>query len=561
MGKNKKRKRAGKHLEKLVMMQKMKKQQQQQAGKNEDEEGEVQDDKDIILITNISSSSSTAKTDPSPAADDEDEQPSSVEISQRDLDICIRALQHIPPHLVQSSTMCRDLRRAMHPHVLRQMKSYETVDYRVKVTSALSLRQWPVAMQALQACRDFRQLPKQGTVQRWVRDCNDGPAVWKLKLLTAILSVGNNDDTAISSHGDGDGDGGKNQHDPGHALASAAASTSDEDLIVLEPWYVPSSLDEEEEKQEEETKESTTTSDNQNSNKNTTSSSSLPEFPIPDNQKIVIYREEASERKPPNNYDLLLHYTAKPAFQLLDSDDDASISIRKHEIDFLTQPEGVTSPFVLENVLTQDECRRLMAAATTLGYRPDHPVSLDRPTGIDSCEWLMNNDNAAICTILMKRVQNHLPPTVTYNNNRHKKFQLHSINARWRFFRYARNCVYRPHIDGSWPASFVETTEEGEYQYTTESSSLDSTKKETRSYLTFLMYLNDDFTGGHTRFYQPTNDGKMSARGVQPKQGSVLVFPQGNTASLIHEGSAVTEGTKYVVRTDVIYVQQQEQQE
>jgi hypothetical protein len=78
-----------------------------------------------------------------------------------------------------------------------------------------------------------------------------------------------------------------------------------------------------------------------------------------------------------------------------------------------------------------------------------------------------------------------------------------------------------------------------------------------KSYFTFLIYLNDDFEGGETRFYMPTEDG-MVARGVVPKRGSVLVFPQGNTCSLIHEGSAVTSGTKYVIRTDVLYRQQEE---
>jgi hypothetical protein len=32
-----------------------------------------------------------------------------------------------------------------------------------------------------------------------------------------------------------------------------------------------------------------------------------------------------------------------------------------------------------------------------------------------------------------------------------------------------------------------------------------------------------------------------------------LVFPQANTAALIHEGSAVESGTKYVIRSDVLY--------
>jgi len=104
-----------------------------------------------------------------------------------------------------------------------------------------------------------------------------------------------------------------------------------------------------------------------------------------------------------------------------------------------------------------------------------------------------------------------------------------------------------------------------QYKYDTDASG------ETRSFLTFLIYLNDGFEGGATRFYRSSTDedqqgsgktsgkgtctrgGGMVAQGVQPKKGCVLVFPQGNTASLLHEGSAVTKGTKYVVRTDVLY--------
>jgi hypothetical protein len=46
----------------------------------------------------------------------------------------------------------------------------------------------------------------------------------------------------------------------------------------------------------------------------------------------------------------------------------------------------------------------------------------------------------------------------------------------------------------------------------------------------------------------------LDAHRVRPRQGSVLCFPQGNMASLVHEGSAVTRGVKYVVRTDVLYM-------
>ena len=42
---------------------------------------------------------------------------------------------------------------------------------------------------------------------------------------------------------------------------------------------------------------------------------------------------------------------------------------------------------------------------------------------------------------------------------------------------------------------------------------------------------------------------------MRPSVGNVLVFPHGDTSeSLIHEGAVVTQGVKYVIRTDVLYM-------
>eukprot|EP00775_Hariotina_reticulata_P004878 gene4878-5123_t len=51
------------------------------------------------------------------------------------------------------------------------------------------------------------------------------------------------------------------------------------------------------------------------------------------------------------------------------------------------------------------------------------------------------------------------------------------------------------------------------------------------SRLTFLVYLNDGFEGGHTTFYTPssTEEGVLDARGVLPRRGCVLVFPHGGS--------------------------------
>ena len=60
------------------------------------------------------------------------------------------------------------------------------------------------------------------------------------------------------------------------------------------------------------------------------------------------------------------------------------------------------------------------------------------------------------------------------------------------------------------------------------------------SRLTFLLYLNDGFVGGETTF-------KTVA--VSPARGSALLFVHEHW----HEGSALSSGVKYVLRSDVLY--------
>jgi hypothetical protein len=60
------------------------------------------------------------------------------------------------------------------------------------------------------------------------------------------------------------------------------------------------------------------------------------------------------------------------------------------------------------------------------------------------------------------------------------------------------------------------------------------------SRLTLLVYLNDDFTGGDTDFREFR---------VKPEPGAALLFIHDTW----HEGAAVESGTKYVLRSDVLY--------
>lgn len=63
-----------------------------------------------------------------------------------------------------------------------------------------------------------------------------------------------------------------------------------------------------------------------------------------------------------------------------------------------------------------------------------------------------------------------------------------------------------------------------------------------RSLLTLMVYLNDDFEGGETDFPE-------QQRCIAPATGTALWFQH----MLLHAGRRVARGTKYVLRSDVLY--------
>lgn len=87
---------------------------------------------------------------------------------------------------------------------------------------------------------------------------------------------------------------------------------------------------------------------------------------------------------------------------------------------------------------------------------------------------------------------------------------------RLRFYKYRPCQRFKMHKDGAWQETGL------------------------RSELTLLVYLNDGFEGGATRFKD---------REVLPATGAALLFLHDTW----HEGAMVEVGTKYVLRSDVLY--------
>lgn len=240
----------------------------------------------------------------------------------------------------------------------------------------------------------------------------------------------------------------------------------------------------------------------------------------------VVAHETAAERRPPNRHDLDI-FASEAGVVCFGPDPEVRHSL----------VPGVPGAFAMANVLTHAECLQFVAAAEAVGYVPDEPLNSGGggATRASTFAWLADS---SIMDTLLRRCAPHLPAELGGG-------KLAGINARLRLYRYCAGNIYGPHIDGAWPGSGEV---DGCYQY--------DAYGDRWSRLTFLLYLNDDFEGGGTTYFTAdAEQGLLHAHAVAPRAGCVICFPHGDAeGALVHEGSLVTSGFKYIVRTDVLYM-------
>lgn len=181
--------------------------------------------------------------------------------------------------------------------------------------------------------------------------------------------------------------------------------------------------------------------------------------------------------------------------------------------------------FVLENVFSAEECQALIAQAEASNFAPV-PVSYGGQEVVNKnlrSGQRVIIDSEEFTSQLWTRISPLIPVKV-------KGAQVVGLNERLRFLKYFPGQFFVPHTDGNYvrPDNKLET-----------------------SLLTIQMYLNQEFDGGETTFLSFCEAGKKDRERVpiKPKTGMALVFSQ----DLLHEGSCVSNGVKYTVRTDVMY--------
>ncbi|KAH8591079.1 hypothetical protein B0O99DRAFT_277781 [Bisporella sp. PMI_857] len=250
----------------------------------------------------------------------------------------------------------------------------------------------------------------------------------------------------------------------------------------------------------------------------------------------VIETTPGLERKPANLHPAILYA----------SQDDAIFLAPGPPMTTYHHHPTVPNLNFMKDVLSAQECSQIIATAETIGFTPDAPIRADGEESsvlAHNFYWIVDE---AFNKKLWERVKKFVPENVGGR-------KVRGVNRRYRVYRYVPGAEYRAHIDGAWPPSSIDTSTD-KYIY---DASPPNAKQS--SLFTFLIYLNDEFEAGETTFFLPSvREGSMNAYSVKPIQGSVALFPHGETeGSLLHEGTGVrqeaTPSAKYVIRTDVLY--------
>ncbi|KAG5922143.1 hypothetical protein E4U42_005592 [Claviceps africana] len=236
-------------------------------------------------------------------------------------------------------------------------------------------------------------------------------------------------------------------------------------------------------------------------------------------------------RKPPNHHPAIL-YTSEPNAVHL-SPDHGPVTLHQHP--------NVPNLSLATNVLSPQECKAIIAAGESVGFLPDVPIR----QGEEDTSVLAHNFYWICDTAFHDKLWARMAPFVPASLNGRLS---RGLNRRFRVYRYVPGAEYRCHIDGAWPPSGIRP--DGTYVY----DSSPAHRKQS-SLFTFLLYLNDEFDGGETTFYMPAvREGTLNAYPVRPVMGAVAIFPHGETrGALLHEGTSVRKGAKYIIRTDVEY--------
>lgn len=190
---------------------------------------------------------------------------------------------------------------------------------------------------------------------------------------------------------------------------------------------------------------------------------------------------------------------------------------------------------VMDNVLTDEECDLLTSFNHYKSMENEYDKKIRGNDRFLSMSWYLSHS-------IFERIKDFIPTKgKPFGFGVDGEWNVSGINDCMRFSRYvAPNVGFLPHRDAAYIGD-----------------------PNNRSIYTILIYLNDNFEGGYTKIYKepggrvPGETVEEEIKGktletlysMKPKKGSLLIFNH----NMIHEGTSVESGTKYIIRTDLVF--------
>lgn len=254
-----------------------------------------------------------------------------------------------------------------------------------------------------------------------------------------------------------------------------------------------------------------------------------------------------------------------------------TISIKKDlSVDFI-EPEQI---FVLNDFLTAQECQALIQFVDGLDMQLTAPPKRGEATRVNHRTSIISSSFAAT---LFDLLIPHLPAITSFESHTQAQPPPRPVlcNSNIRLYKYTEGQYFGPHYDESVAGPFVpipasptppginpesslspEKGKTGAKKVAQKKSKVPAVaptpQAKTWSEWTILVYLSgveDGIIGGETVFYADEGRGKSrTQRSIVPplRRGSVLLHKHGKEC-LLHEGRMVQRGTKYVLRSDLMF--------
>jgi hypothetical protein len=214
--------------------------------------------------------------------------------------------------------------------------------------------------------------------------------------------------------------------------------------------------------------------------------------------------------------------------------------------------------FTLNDTLSQSECDKIILDANKKGWNLSSPsggghgrTGDEDPRTSKFC--VLYDDDLSMK--LWNIIKHHLPQNIgfleknIYFNSQTQGTEWSPVDIynKMRIYKYDEGDNFPEHIDYKIKRNVFRNEKEFVQQ----------------SFFTLLIYLNEDFEGGHTG-YCPNHNGihcrfirnvekqhskKDHQVNVTPKTGMAVVQDQ----NILHEGLAPLKGIKYILRTDIIH--------